>query len=897
MIVGTCIDVVRLNYFFVCVSCSGEGLEDNILALPLVLAGPILRRVEPNLVSVWLALRDASDVKLALWENQIEASDAEDSNIWFRSPDPVKTLRIGDSLHLVVVTLRLPSGKTLVPERLYSYDVEITPQNQTTKETLNSLGLLQNNPPNSNPNGVNVKHLALGYEPELLPCLVLPPKELKDLKIVHGSCRDIDTSFPDALAYLDDLFSTDETYKSAINRPHQLFLTGDQIYADEVPRPLLAMLNATAQTLIGTTREHLPFRDESQPKKVITAEANLTNFPVGVRHNVLVNEAGMTTNDGASHLMSFGEFCAMYLYVWSNVCWEDQLDNLPARESLPPADAASHIAPPVLRKHFSINAAGEGVLFPEYEQVSYETDIAQLREFHRTLPKVRRALANVPSYMMFDDHEVTDDWYLTQTWRDRALGSPLGSAIIRNAMLSYALFQGWGNDPVKFEPRAGITEKQPHEELLELAAKFFTAGAATAPDITTEGNAAGKIDELLGLTLRNEQASDGSYAETEPKLKWFYTVPGTRHQTIVLDCRTRRSFASRISPPGNIGKEAQKEQIPDVPNPSGKEVWFIVSSLPVLGPPIFDELLAPLLYKVFDVKSVEDLQKNRGTKRMPGTNPDAVEAWCFDPVLFEVLLKRLKAYGPVIVLSGDVHYSATNAMSYWKKGDQEPTRIVQFISSGLKNVMPEIIQKADRSFAILQKMTASDIGAERLGWEKNSPMPVQVLPNSDISPRLRGMLNKQPVLIPTTGWRGATASELDWAWRVSPIRDIREEKDRPKMARAVSLFPDNVAKKDKDIDAPNMEGYHRTAERHFRQLDRLNNCRQILFSSNIGVISFQKRTEKDKDGNDVEITYAIQDLYTAKEDPDDLVNPPRPEVFTRHEVPLRDIRQKQPKIK
>lgn len=862
-----------------------------------MLAGPILRRVEPNLVSVWLALKEASNVKLALWENQIKASNAEDSNIWFRSPEPVKTLRIGDSLHLVVVTLKLPSDKTLIPERLYSYDVEITPLNQSAKQTFKSLGLLINDPPNADPDGDNVKHLALGYEPDLLPCVVLPPKELKNLKLVHGSCRNIDTSFPDALAYLDDMFSKDQAYKSAINRPHQLFHTGDQIYADEVPRPLLSMLNATAQKLIGSTKEHLPFRDESQPPLIVTAEANLINFPVGSRKNIIVNEAGMSTTDGSSHLMSFGEFCAMYIYAWSNVCWEDQLANPPARASLPAQDALSQITSPVLKKHLTTNAAGEDVPFPEYEQISYDTDLAQLAEFHRTLPKVRRALSNVPSYMIFDDHEVTDDWFLTQAWRDRVLSSPLGSAVIRNGMLAYALFQGWGNDPAKFEPRTGTTEKQPHEQLLELAAQFFPAGAATAPDITTTGNAAGKIDVMLGLTLRNEPEFDGSYTETEPKLKWFYTVPGTKHQTIVLDCRTRRSFASRVSPPGNIGKEALKEQIPDAPNPSDKEVWFIVSSLPVLGPPIFDELFAPLLFKVFDAKGVDALQKNRGTKQMPGTNPDAVEAWCFDPVLFETLLKRLRAYSPVVVLSGDVHYSATNAMNYWKKGAQEPSRIVQFISSGLKNVMPDVIQKVDRSFAFAQKMIRSQVGAERLGWESKSPVPVEVPFDSEISPRLRGMLNKEPVLIPTLGWRGAESSAPDWAWRVCPIRDIREEKDRPVMARAVSLFPEDSSKAEEDIDEKDMDGYHRTLERHFRQLDRLNNCRQVLFSSNIGLITFEKRHEMDNNGTVVPITFAIQDLYTAKRNPADSIARPKPEVFTRHEVPLRDVWQEQPKIK
>jgi len=65
----------------------------------------------------------------------------------------------------------------------------------------------------------------------------------------------------------------------------------------------------------------------------------------------------------------------------------------------------------------------------------------------------------------------------------------------------------------------------------------------------------------------------------------------------VLDCRTRRAFASRVSPPGNIGKDAQKEQIPDEPQPKDKDVWIVVSSLPVIGPPIFDELFAPLLFR------------------------------------------------------------------------------------------------------------------------------------------------------------------------------------------------------------------------------------------------------------------------------------------------------------
>jgi len=42
--------------------------------LPLLLAGPILRRVEPTLVSVWVALRDPCDVRLKVWEGRAETS-------------------------------------------------------------------------------------------------------------------------------------------------------------------------------------------------------------------------------------------------------------------------------------------------------------------------------------------------------------------------------------------------------------------------------------------------------------------------------------------------------------------------------------------------------------------------------------------------------------------------------------------------------------------------------------------------------------------------------------------------------------------------------------------------------------------------------------------------------
>jgi hypothetical protein len=85
--------------------------------LPLMLAGPLLRRVEPNLVSVWVALKESARIKLSLWEGgAIKAGEKKPS---VSVPDSAaQTLRIGQQLHMLVVTLKLsavPIGKTLQP--------------------------------------------------------------------------------------------------------------------------------------------------------------------------------------------------------------------------------------------------------------------------------------------------------------------------------------------------------------------------------------------------------------------------------------------------------------------------------------------------------------------------------------------------------------------------------------------------------------------------------------------------------------------------------------------------------------------------------------------------------------------------------------------------------------
>ncbi|HKB38960.1 MAG TPA: hypothetical protein VKD72_21130, partial [Gemmataceae bacterium] len=273
--------------------------------------------------------------------------------------------------------------------------------------------------------------------------------------------------------------------------------------------------------------------------------------------------------------------------------------------------------------------------------------------------------------------------------------------------------------------------------------------------------------------------------------------------------------------------------------------------------------------------------------------------------LFENLLARLKAYSPVVLLSGDVHYSASNVMSYWFKEKEldtalkpEPARFVQFTSSGMKNVMPAGF--ASQSFAFAQRLIRANIGAERLGWNKSSPSLLTLKPGANVSPRLRSLVRKSPVLLPTRGWGGAVNNpdELrpDWAWRVTPIRDVRADKDRPEMARPATLFPDNPTRGEDDIGEGDVDGYHRVAGRHARQADRLLNSRQVLFAPSFGIVTFQKRKEKDRQLQEVDVLYAIHDLYTVQRDPANLTDVPPPLAYTRHEAALRDFTDDAPAI-
>src|SRR4029450_6953685 len=106
----------------------------------------------------------------------------------------------------------------------------------------------------------------------------------------------------------------------------------------------------------------------------------------------------------------------------------------------------------------------------------FTKEVERAKVFRAAVPRVARALANTATYMIFDDHEVTDDWYMSQSWRSRVLTAPFGRAIVRNGYSAYAVGPAWGNEPAAFA-HTGQNPVPKNEQLLDTLVTVATDAA------------------------------------------------------------------------------------------------------------------------------------------------------------------------------------------------------------------------------------------------------------------------------------------------------------------------------------------------------------------------------------------------------------------------------------
>lgn len=712
----------------------GSPLKARLDSLPLILCGPILRRTQPDSVTVWLALRKPRTVRL-----EVFAKAAGGGWTAARQTGVAQTVALGSDLHIVAVTA---TGTTLAWGELYGYDLSFEAAPGPPADTA-GIGRLFTGA-GAGRTGVfaaseQAAREALTYQhihstaPEL-PSFVLPPDAAKSggrhpldhLRVCHGSCRKAHGESLDGLSGLDVILTEALKPGATDPRPHMLLLTGDQIYADDVADVLLELLIDAGDTLLGYT--------ELLPGESYTPGAgDRAAFGVGLG----LTAAKGKPEYGKSHLLRFGEYAAMYLFAWSDVLWPTKL--------------------PALSEVY--NGYIEGIERSD-QGSTFRAERTQIDLFRKTLPQVRRALANVPVYMIFDDHEISDDWYLNLQWTSDILSRKnlRGRRVIMNGLLAYAVFQAWGNTPEQFRENDASAAGR---RLLQAASKWKGKSDPNEAEIFARLN----IPTYDGL---ERAGGDGP----PPIMRWHYTIETPGFLCLLLDTRTMRGFPGKLlDPPELLNEQGFALQIDEAPPPPADGITVVVATTNVFPEP-FTELGIKFLQGVRHALDAE----------MQAFDPDFGDAWVAQSPTFERLLAKLADRAPdtgagprrtrVVIASGDIHYGYTVRGQYW---GERP-----YLAPG------DRLNSDKPAEAVIAQFTASSF--------RNEAFKTRALAGS-ARLTIHDFVSKRILSSSWIGWRqppGALGALIPWDYVVdqAPVRERQEHLEKtPALLRLDDLPP------------------------------------------------------------------------------------------------------------
>lgn len=644
------------------------------MKLPLLLSGPILRRSDPKGIIIWLATSRPFTVegqlfqltKLNLKQETVDQGEAIDQEAYsytlLNVQSSKRSCRLGDSLYIYLIEIK-PRHSRLPVNHLLGYN--LTFKTETDHFDLGDLGLLS---PESKDSIV--------YEPFKLPTFILKEQQTN---VLYGSCRKFHGKGQDLLPEADTHLN--KNAESLTERPNALFLIGDQIYADDVAACIRPFLTHLGEALIGDRQEQL---DKLDPR------LNLDPFQRAYKkingRQFIINElASFTSQHAYNHLMTFGEFAAMYVMNWSPNLWEtlNEEGGIPTFKEMKKT-AGLYLSFPEGDKTFQRRSK------TELKQVQhlYMDQLTEVKHFSKGLPAVRRLLANVPTYMIFDDHDITDDWNLSDKWAKNVRASSLGSHIITNGLTAYWAFQGWGNNPEVFHP------------------SFIH-----------------KLESYLNTLDVTCYAHETWQAEILNFKDWAFVAP-TEPKSLFLDTRTMRGY-DPIPQPVQIAKNTF--ELPMNAELIGTKGWakteatlfqsgwkkeqplLIISATPLFGMELIEN---------FVLKYISPLR----SFGFPANNRFDIEAWKDNGKGFTKFLERLQEWNPsdCFILSGDVHYGfqAKATIDYKDPNHRSPKTYYQLTSSPIKNMsffgfFGFIVKLATYLYSVSKKRTQTNHSCDK----------------------------------------------------------------------------------------------------------------------------------------------------------------------------------------
>ena len=282
-------------------------------------------------------------------------------------------------------------------------------------------------------------------------------------------------------------------------------------------------------------------------------------------------------------------------------------------------------------------------------------------------PVVRWVLSTLPTSMIFDDHDVHDDWNTSAAWREEMRSQPWWSTRIEGALMSYWLYQHLGN----------------------LSRRDLATDALLAALMDAQDGARG--DELLRQHARK---ADGE-ADGGSGVQWSYRRDFGDVRLLVVDSR-----GGRVLEPGNRSMVDEDEwawiveQTHDVPSH-----LLIASSLPILLPPAIHGL------ESWNEAVCDGAWGPRwarwGERIRQGAD---LEHWAAFRRSFERLMRLVQEVGSgqrgpaptgITFLGGDVHFSYL-ARAHFPPAASMTSVVHQAVCSPVRNPVNRTIQVADR---------------------------------------------------------------------------------------------------------------------------------------------------------------------------------------------------------
>ncbi|WP_435202238.1 alkaline phosphatase D family protein [Janibacter sp. GS2] len=315
-------------------------------------------------------------------------------------------------------------------------------------------------------------------------------------------------------------------------------------------------------------------------------------------------------------------------------------------------------------------AARRDIDEPPYTEIKDYAEYAELYRLAWSEPAIRWVLSCVPSAMIFDDHDIRDDWNTSWSWHQEMNATPWWHERLIAGLCSYWVYQHIGN----LAPE-------------ELAADEIWS--------LLDGAGPGEVD------LTHELRSLVARVDRDPEAyRWSYTRALGRSRLIMLDSR-----AARVLEPH------RRSMLDDV-----ELAWldekmtgdlshlFIGTSLPFLLPPglhdaeaISESLAGP--NRSGPVRRASELVRQTVDLEHWGAFQSGfVEV--FDLVMSVARGERGEAPASITFLSGDVHNSYVAEVSD-PAAQGSHSRIVQAVCSPIRNPMPRGVR------VLMSQMTKS----------------------------------------------------------------------------------------------------------------------------------------------------------------------------------------------